>query len=861
MDQLVALQEIYESFSKGREGLQSIDPRAIEGGCRDLLASLLKASKKGSIDEGVCQKLLECLQDTYELKRLGDICSRASLFHLAADCYDKALSLNRDQMVGPVLLNNLGQVYARRGDLDKATSYYQKAAQDFELMGNLRSLAHVTGNLASLYRQRQSWNEALEHNRKSLEIFEQMGDDFGRAMMTGSLGRIYADMGETDMAVQHLESSIREFQRLGDKKSGARVLDRLGRVEVQRKDWDNALKHLHKSLSLLEELGETKLAGEVLSDQGWAFLVMGDPARARESLERAMKLIGREMQPAYQNALARLAAAYSALGRGYSSAAEDLPSDLTRANREAEEKLKLASQYFARASDRYLELASFSETDLPELKISASVNRFLSYLSREQASASDEEAVALAERAISALESAVANAGKDERAQIQALQRVVAGMKEVRALSLMGNEPWRLMKAVSNSIEYLLGAACLNAESNRPLCDALRDLSASIEEERRRRSPAAKLQEAAMHLQQAEKRLEEQGEKRKAMKMGEASRLIEGVADAEGSPQSSISRTAVLNYKAHRNALLLIGWALMSSVLSHIDRPAQIFAWDGSIARVNKNAEEPSPDEERINRTSRLQPASEPAAPLEPPVKKIFEHAAKAAEVATVAQESAGTRAKAGPAREAKAAAPEPNLAASSPAQLLLPPKDLGNNVEATESSREPAEARSAPIPAKEEQASEGYKIKVIESFWEAQEARSAPSPEKEAQRTAAPKVIESPREARFLEGRALEAQEAEGPGLKVVEPLGPASEAGSAPSPAEEEQCKDLPHVEGHEEKLDAGLGSGEAELSFDQMADESPKGIFSGGIKGTLSLRLLKALLAIVLVLLGIDVILHLI
>jgi tetratricopeptide (TPR) repeat protein len=807
MDQLVALQEIYESFSAGREGLQSIDPKEIEGRCPDLVARLLKAGKKGSIDEEVCQKLLECLQDVYELKRLGDICSQARLFDLAANCYDKALSLNRDQMVGPILLNNLGQVYARKGDPEKSTFFYQKAAQDFELLGNQRSLAHVTGNLASLYRQSKSWNKALEHNQRSLEIFEQLGDDYGRAQMTGSLGRIYAEMGETDLAVKHLEESIREFQRLGDKKSGARVLDRLGRVEAERKDWDSAFKHFHRSLSLLEELGETKLAGVVLSDQGWAFLEKGEPGAARESLERALKLMGREMQPAYQNALARLAAACGTLGREYSLTADESQSSLARANREAEEKLKLASQYFARASDRYLELASFSEIEIPDIKIVASLNRFLSYLYREEASGSDEEAVALAERGISALDSAVANAREEERARIQGLQRVLAGMKEVRAISLMGNEPWRLMKAVSNSIEYLLGAACLTAESGY-LCDALRDLSASMEEERRRKSPLAKLREAAAHLRQAEKRFEEQGEKGNAMKIGEAAVLIESVIDVEASAQPSVSRTAVLNYKAHRNALLLIGWVLMSSALSQVDRFPRVFTWDSSLHLVTESRKE-APREKSLPKSS--PPSRQPAALAvhpKPPMQEIFEHAVKSAEeIVEVVNKRSSLPAEAVLAQETRAVPAEANLLPSSPPPPLLLTPEESKRFEVIESLEGKREIKSEELPPKEARVAEVQRFEVVESLGGTKEVKS-----------------EEPRE--------------------------------------KEERVAEGYRFEGQEVKFDEGaISGGEAELSLDQMPYESPDSLFSNGIKSTLSIRLLKALLAIVLVLLGIDVILHLI
>lgn len=80
------------------------------------------------------------------------------------------------------------------------------------------------------------------------------------------------------------------------------------------------------------------------------------------------------------------------------------------------------------------------------------------------------------------------------------------------------------------------------------------------------------------------------------------------------------------------------------------------------------------------------------------------------------------------------------------------------------------------------------------------------------------------------------------------------------AESPAKEGHVAEGHRFEGQEVNFDAGVRSGgEVELSLDQMP--SPEGLFSNGIKSPLSIRLLKALLGTVLVLLGIDVILHLI
>ncbi|MGB4679916.1 tetratricopeptide repeat protein, partial [Methanothrix sp.] len=152
MDQLVVLQEIYSSFSRGGDGLQEISSRAIEGSCPELIAKLLEGAKHGQIDEDVCRQLSGCLVDVYEIKRMGDICRGVGMYALAINNYNKALSLCHDSVLRPVLQNNLGQAYARQGDLARAVFYYKKSACCFEKSGDLIGLAHVLGNLGSAYR-------------------------------------------------------------------------------------------------------------------------------------------------------------------------------------------------------------------------------------------------------------------------------------------------------------------------------------------------------------------------------------------------------------------------------------------------------------------------------------------------------------------------------------------------------------------------------------------------------------------------------------------------------------------------------------------------------------------------------------
>lgn len=628
MNQLIVLQEIYESFSKGADALSEIDPRFIEGRCSEQAGKLLQSLKEGRIDEDLCQKLADCLEDVYEVKRLGDICRRAGLYAIAIKCYNKALSITKDQSVRPVLLNNLGQAYSRQGDYGRATIYYQKAADGFESLGDQGGLAHILGNLGAAYRRGKSWDKAVEHCYRSQKVFEEIGDEYGHAQMTGSLGRIYAEMGERDLASRYLEKSLKDFLRLGDKKSTARILDRMGRISAKGRNWDDAIRYYNKSLSIFDEQGLSQSSGIVLSNLGRMYLEKGDVVLARDSLERALKLMRREMQPAYQNAVAALAASYSLIARSY-----------LFETGEEKENLRLASEYFARASDRYQELSSFPRSGLPEIKVTAAVSRSLSYLSKLQLSPPETEAVNLAERAISSLDAALANLEGQEKARMEALQRVLRGMKDVWSAGLLGDEPWRMTKSLASATEYMIGGVCSTGEVNSCLCDALHSLSGAIDSEKRRVDPSEQLKLAASHLRRAERRvgaMKDDRNQRSISHIGQAAILVEGLIIQE-TTQSTASQSHIsdlLSYKAHRGALLLIGWVLTEEALHQVNSISSIFTWDEAFNLIKSSSKSRNIDETEIEASSaEIDAVPEEAEPEVEPVQfqEAFEKRIEAA--------------------------------------------------------------------------------------------------------------------------------------------------------------------------------------------------------------------------------------
>lgn len=593
MDQLVVLQEIYLSLFKGAIALESIDPKSIDGSCPELMAQLLEESKKGQIEEAICLKLADCLEDIFEIKRLGDICREAGLFGISIMSYNKALSLCNDESVRSVLFNNLGQAYARQGDTARAVIYYQKAADGFERAGDATGLGHVLGNLGAAQRLAGDWDKAIESSYKGLKIFEEAKDGLGVARLTGSLARVYFEMGESDLAARYFERALKDFQRLGDKKSAARVLDWLGRIAQEKKDWEKSLSCFQQSLALLEEMGQSQSTGVVLCSLGRMQLEMGEAESARKSLERAAQLVPNSMQPAHQNVLSALAATYSALARDSLEKPKNISKTAERADQRANAR---APEFYALASDRYLELARTLKIDHPEIRVAAEITKSRSYLSGLDDRLTDAEALALVEKAAATLESAAQNATGPKKAKIEGLQRTLAGMREARSVGLMEREPWKLMKSVSNAAEFLQGGCSDSSEGEGFLCQALQSLSASMEAERARKDPQERLEEAGVHLRHAEKQFMAEGTeegRRRGQSIGKAAGIIEGLAGRgkqQGGQEISSSTTDILRYKPQKEAILLIARVLMNRALSEIDDTATCLRWNEALKLAESNA-------------------------------------------------------------------------------------------------------------------------------------------------------------------------------------------------------------------------------------------------------------------------------
>jgi tetratricopeptide (TPR) repeat protein len=196
-------------------------------------------------------------------------------------------------------LGNLGNVYADRGELDKAEEHHRQALEIDRKTSNRPGEAADLGNLGTVYGQRGGpgdLDKAEEHFERALKVHREIDDRPGEAGDLGNLGIVYTRRGYLDKAEEHLRLALGIQRDINDRRGEANQLGSLGNVCVMRGgpgDLDKAEEHYRQALEIHREIGNRLGEAQDLGNLGVVCLERGGPGdlrRAKEYLQRAQAI-------------------------------------------------------------------------------------------------------------------------------------------------------------------------------------------------------------------------------------------------------------------------------------------------------------------------------------------------------------------------------------------------------------------------------------------------------------------------------------------------------------------------------------------------------------------------------------------
>ena len=162
----------------------------------------------------------------------------------------------------------LGYGYYKKGELEKAIDYLEKAIQQCKQFGLKNQEAISSIYLGEAYLSVGESGKALERIKSALEICKQVGFKHWEGMAYRALGEIHSK-AKSNEPKKYIENSITIFKELGAKNELAKSYLSLGRLYKEKGEKDKAKKYVTQALHIFEKLGtlhEPEKARKILKD-------------------------------------------------------------------------------------------------------------------------------------------------------------------------------------------------------------------------------------------------------------------------------------------------------------------------------------------------------------------------------------------------------------------------------------------------------------------------------------------------------------------------------------------------------------------------------------------------------------------
>ncbi|UZD23974.1 ATP-binding protein [Algoriphagus halophytocola] len=155
---------------------------------------------------------------------------------------------------------NLGNIYYRLKELDKAVKQYEKSLELAQLINHERAMSLLYNNLGSYYLDRWlSWKESEDFNQtkayleQSKAIKEKLNDKRSLTNTLLQLGELYYESGEKQLAIRLLRQALEISQEMNDTEGRLSSLGTLSDYHRDNNSLDLAIAYATQAYELAAE--------------------------------------------------------------------------------------------------------------------------------------------------------------------------------------------------------------------------------------------------------------------------------------------------------------------------------------------------------------------------------------------------------------------------------------------------------------------------------------------------------------------------------------------------------------------------------------------------------------------------------
>lgn len=210
----------------------------------------------------------------------------------ASECFTRALMLGNEARRA-FLLDLLGFVHRRRGELDRAKQYYNEGKEAARVSGNNVQYANTLNNLSNVLRLQGQIEEALRICKFALKlrrklVQERKASGKAVALSLNTLGLIYIDSENYGLAEQALKEAVEISIHVKDVRNIGMGKVRLGRIYLARGELEQAKMLLEEAERLSMDLYPEVLIAS-LNRQARVYLRQENWQKAQALFQRALE--------------------------------------------------------------------------------------------------------------------------------------------------------------------------------------------------------------------------------------------------------------------------------------------------------------------------------------------------------------------------------------------------------------------------------------------------------------------------------------------------------------------------------------------------------------------------------------------
>jgi len=206
---------------------------------------------------------------------------------------NKALDMarkNTDSVAVAEIKRHIGVASYFKGNYAVAAKNYYESVAILEKANEQKKLAPVYNELGKLYRKTRDLDKAMENYEKAAAIFKQLNDTGGISMILNESGVVYEYKADYKEALNRYTASLALAESSGDSLSVSYAVSNIAGIYVIEKKYEAAEKNLLRALNIRREIKDSFAMALTYSDLGVAMNGKGDYAKAAAYLQLSNKM-------------------------------------------------------------------------------------------------------------------------------------------------------------------------------------------------------------------------------------------------------------------------------------------------------------------------------------------------------------------------------------------------------------------------------------------------------------------------------------------------------------------------------------------------------------------------------------------